>query len=266
MYKHAKCRYYFPNVFSQIKTQTWCFQIYSLWSWNMRWAFTRSSETVKQPVLLYALVWFSHPRGPHTLIWCGKSPFHPRSRCFVSAWVLDLHKNKGWFTVEKVPFLWSIIYPANFGTFNAHLELEPSGISPLLVFFWPSIRRYRIEYLALYAVLATKYLCHTHNWLSYSLPKWRNPYKPFSFLSATIRPRGSLRKKSRASGTGAGGIVRVGKSKLTFHCFFFCACVFEVFLAAWNNIAGCFFEKVRVSQYFCRCNVSQVLCIFHINY
>ena len=157
MDKHAKCIYYFPNVFSQIKTQTWCFQIYSLWSWNMRWAFTRSSETVKQPVLFYALVWFSHARGPHTLIGRGKSPFHPRSRCFVSAWVLDLRKNTGSFTGEKVPFLWSIIYPANFGTFNGHLELVPSGISPLIAFFFlPSMRRYRIEYFALNAVLATK--------------------------------------------------------------------------------------------------------------
>ena len=88
--------------------------MYSLWS--MRWAFTRSSETVKQPVLFYALVWFSLARGPHTLTRRGKSPFHPlRSRCFVSAWVLDLRENTGWFTVEKVPFLWSTIYPANFG-------------------------------------------------------------------------------------------------------------------------------------------------------
>ena len=50
-----------------------------------------------------------------------------------------------------------------------HLELVPSSISPFLVL--PSIRRYRIEYLALYAVLATKYLLHTHNWLSNGLPK-----------------------------------------------------------------------------------------------
>ena len=139
MYKHAKCRYYFPNVFCQIKTQTWCFQIYSLWSWNMRWAFTRTSETLKQPVLFYALVWFSHALGPHTLIGCGKSPFHPRSGCFVSAWVLDLRKNTGWFTGEKGPFLWSTIYPANFDTFNGHLELVPSGnflLVPFLSFFF----------------------------------------------------------------------------------------------------------------------------------
>ena len=136
MDNHAKCIHYFLNVFSQIKTQTWCFQIYSLWSWNMRWAFTRSSETVKQPVLSHALVWFSHARGPQTPIGRGKSPFYPRSRCLVLAWVLDLRKNKGWFTGEKVPFLWSTIYPANFDTFNGHLELVPSGISPLIVFFF----------------------------------------------------------------------------------------------------------------------------------
>ena len=152
MDNHAKCIQYFLNVFSQIKTQTWCFQIYSFWSWNMRWAFTRSSETVKQPVLFYALVWFSHARGPHTPIGRGKSPFHPRSRCLVSAWVLHLRKNTGCFTGEKVPFLWSTIYPANFDTFNGHLELVPCDISP----FWPSMTRYRIEYFALYAVLATK--------------------------------------------------------------------------------------------------------------
>ena len=176
MDKHAKCIYYFLNVFSQIKTQTWCFQIYSLWSWNMRWAFTRSSETVKRAVLFYALVWFSLARVPHTLTGRGKSPFHPlRSRCFVSAWVLDLRKNTGWFTVEKVPFLWSTIYPANFGEKKKirTLTLVPSSISPLLVL--PSIRRYRIECLALYAVLATKYLFHTHNWLSNGLPKWPKP-------------------------------------------------------------------------------------------
>ena len=49
------------------------------------------------------------------------------------------------------------------------LTLVPSSISPLLVL--PSIRRYRIECLALYAVLATKYLFRTHNWLSNGLPK-----------------------------------------------------------------------------------------------
>ena len=119
-------------------------------------AFTRSSETVKQPVLFYALVWFSHARGPHTLIGRGKSPFHPRSRCFVSAWVLDLRKNTGWFTGEKVPFLWSTNYPANFDTFNGHLELVPSGISPFIVFFWPSMRRY-ISYWILCSLRSTSY-------------------------------------------------------------------------------------------------------------
>ena len=122
MGKHAKRIYYFLNLFPQIKTQTWCFRIYSLWSWNMRWAFTRISETVKQPVLFYAVVWFSHARGSHPFIGRGKSPFHPLSRCFVSAWVLDLFKNTSWFTGEKVPFLSLTIYPANLDTFNGHLS------------------------------------------------------------------------------------------------------------------------------------------------
>ena len=149
MDKHAKCIYYFLNFFLQIKTQTWCFQIYSLWSWNMRWAFTRTPETVKQPVLFYALVWFFHARGPHTLIGCGKSPFPPAPDVSFQRGFLIYVKNTGWFTGGKGPFLWSTIYPTNFDTFNGHLELVPSGISSFLVFFWPSMRRYRIEYFAL---------------------------------------------------------------------------------------------------------------------
>ena len=158
MDNHAKCIHYFLNVFSQIKTQTWCFQIYSLWSWNMRWAFTRTSETKTAGPFLCPCIIFARAWGPHTLIGCGKSPFHPRSGCFVSAWVLDLCKNTGWFTGGKGPFLWSTIYPANFDTFNGHLELVPSGnflLVPFLSFFSPSMRRYRIDYFALYAVLAT---------------------------------------------------------------------------------------------------------------
>ena len=130
MDKHAKCIYYFLNVFSQIKTQTWCFQIYSLWSWNMRWAFNRSSETVKQPVH----VWFSHVRGPHTLIRRGKYPFHPRSRCFVSEWVLDLLKKRADLQAKKFYF-YGRQFIQNFDTFNGLLELVPSGIRPFLVFF-----------------------------------------------------------------------------------------------------------------------------------
>ena len=42
------------------------------------------------PCMIFARAW-----GPHTLIGYGKSPFHPRSGCFVSAWVLDLCKNTG---------------------------------------------------------------------------------------------------------------------------------------------------------------------------
>ena len=73
---------------------------------------------------------------------------------------------------SKKFYFWSTIYPANFGKKNnnnnnnkiGHLELVPSSVSPFLVL--PSIRRYRIEYLALYAVLATKYLLHTHTQLA----------------------------------------------------------------------------------------------------
>ena len=123
------------------------------------------------PCNIFARAWTSDAIGR------GKSPFHPRSRCLVSAWVLDLRKNTGWFTGEKVPFLWSTIYPANFDTFNGHLELVPSGISTFIVFFWPSMRRY-ISYRILCSLRSTSYkiiVPHTHNWLSNGLPKWPKP-------------------------------------------------------------------------------------------
>ena len=154
----------------------------------MRRAFTRSSETVKQPVLSYALAWFSRARGPHTLTGRGKSPFHPlRSSSFVSAWVRLIYVKIRPDLQSKKFHSISAISPANFGKkkkkkiyiyiyiYIGHLELVPSSISPFLIFFWPSIRRYRTEYLALYAVLATKYLFHKHNWLSNGLPKWPKP-------------------------------------------------------------------------------------------
>ena len=64
--------------------------------------------------------------------------------------------------LQSKKFHFSTIYPANFGINKkkiGHLELVPPSISPFLVL--PSIRRYRVECLALYAVLATKYLFHT---------------------------------------------------------------------------------------------------------
>ena len=150
----------------------------------MRRAFTRSSETVKQPVLSYALAWFSRARGPQTLTGSGKSPFHPlRSRSFVSAWVRliyvkirpDLQSKKFHFSGLQFLQLTLVKKYIYIYIYIGHLELVPSSISPFLIFFWPSIRRYCTEYLALYAVLATKYLFYTHNWLSNGLPKWPKP-------------------------------------------------------------------------------------------
>ena len=45
--KHAECIYYFQNVFSSIKTQTWCF--YYLWSWN-----------IPYPHMIFTCAWASH--------------------------------------------------------------------------------------------------------------------------------------------------------------------------------------------------------------
>ena len=81
-------------------------------------------------------------------------------------------------------------------------------------------------------------------------PKDQNPEKlcSFNFLSATIRPRGSLREKPRASGPGNGGTVRVGKLKLTFHCFSLFVCVISGSAKQYRRL---FVEKVRVARFFC---------------
>ena len=159
--------------------------------------FTRDALKLEYAMNVYQKFRDSKTGGPfYTLVWLSREAdegltrsqgvknllFPLCSRCFVSAWVLDLRKNAGWFTVEKVPFFWSTSYPAKFGAFNGDLELVPSSIGPFLVFFWPSIRRYRIEYLAIYAALATKYFfhththSHTHTWLSkWFTQRWPKP-------------------------------------------------------------------------------------------
>ena len=65
-------------------------------------------------------------------------------------------------------------------------------------------------------------------------------------------------------GYSEGGQIKTNFSLFSFVCM--CVCVCEVFLATWNNIAGCCccFFKVWVSWFFCWCSVSQVLYIFYI--
>ena len=80
-----------------------------------------------------------------------------------------------------------------------HLELVPSSISASLIL--PSIRQYRIEYLALYAVLATKYLFHTHKWFI-QMTKTLKTFFFFIFYHPSPRqPAG----KVQSFGPGPGG-------------------------------------------------------------
>ena len=209
----------------------------------MRWAFTRSSKTVKQPVLFHALVWFSRARGPHTLIGRGKSPFHPRSRCFVSAWVLDLRTNTDWFRVINVPFLWSTIYPANFDTFNGHLELVLSaGISTFLVFFLPS-------YWILCTIRSTSYkkiVPHTQlamKWFTQMTKTLKTLFCFISYHPSPMQPAGKVQSFGlEGCRYSKGGQIKTNFSLFSFVCV--CVCVWEVFLAAWNNIATFFFVCV----------------------
>ena len=249
----------------------------------MRRAFTESSETVKQPVLCYAFVWFSRARTPHTLTGRGKSPFHPlRSRCFVRGVSIyikiraDLQSKKFHFSglqFIQLPLVRKKKQQQNIG----HPELVPSSISPSLVFFAPSIRRCRIEYLALYAVLALENNCSTDT-ISYQMvyPNDQNPKNRVLFYLLPYVPKRTRGKSPelRAGAPGAEGIVRMGRLKLTtnFSRFFsvcvrvcVCVCVSEVFVAAWNNSASCFWKSVGIPV-FCWCNVSHVLFIFYIKY
>ena len=48
------------------------------------------------PCVIFAHAWASHAHTER-----GKSPFHSRSRCFVSAWVLDLVKKRADLQAKK---------------------------------------------------------------------------------------------------------------------------------------------------------------------
>ena len=136
------------------------------------WASTRSSKTVKQPVLflcpcmILARAWASHAHRAWQISFSPSLPDVSFQRGFL------IYLKKGWFTGEKVPFLWSTIYPANFDTFYGLLELVPSGSVPFLSFFdlrWDGI------VLNICSLRSTSYkiiVPHTHNWLSNGLPKW----------------------------------------------------------------------------------------------
>ena len=162
----------------------------------MGWAFTRSSETVKQPVLFYVLVWFSHVREPHTFIGRGKSPFHPRSRCFVSAWVLDLCKNTGWLQAKKFHFSrWQFIQLTLIPLTDTWVStLWHQSFSCLFLTFDETI-----SYWILCSLRSANYkIIVPHTQLAI---KWftqmTKTLKTLFFFTPTIRPRGSLREKSR---------------------------------------------------------------------
>ena len=263
MDKHAKCIYYFLNLFPQIKTQTWCFRIYSLWSWNMRWAFTRISETVKEPVLFYALVWFSHARGPHTFIGRGKSPFHPRSRCFVSAWVLDLCKNTGWLQAKKFHFsrwqfiqltlipltdtwvstLWHQSFSCLFFTFDETIS------------YWIlcSLRSASYKIIVPPAQLAIKWFTQMT----------KTPKTFFFFICYHPSPRQPA-GKVQSFGLEGWGYSEGGQIKTNFSLFsFLYMCVYAK--SFWPRETITPVVCLSVFFFFCWCNVSQVLYIIYIN-
>ena len=156
-----------------------------LWSWNMRWAFTRSSEAIKQPVLFHAV---TRSRGVANLLFT-LAPDVSFQRALLIHVKLRAY-------LQSSPFLRSTIYPANFGTFNWHLELVPSGISPFLVFFWPSIRRY---------------LSGTHNWLIYRFSQgWKRSLRFYTYhesnqievITWTLSQKTEILTSLRAFGIG----------------------------------------------------------------
>ena len=85
--------------------------------------------------MIFTRAWASHAHREWQISFSPSAL--QKFRFSVSA--LDLRKNTAWFTVEKVPFLWPAISPANFGKniyiYIGHLELVPSSIRPFLIFF-----------------------------------------------------------------------------------------------------------------------------------
>ena len=63
------------------------------------------------PRMIFARAWASHAHREWQISFSPSAL--QKFRFSVSA--LDLRKNTAWFTVEKVPFLWPAISPANFG-------------------------------------------------------------------------------------------------------------------------------------------------------
>ena len=176
------------------------------------------------PFLCPRMIWFSRARVPHTLTGRGKSPFHPlRSRCFVSAWVLDLRKITGWLTVEKVPFLWSTIYPANFGKKKSnnnnkkigHLELVPFSISPFLVVTFDKT----ISYWILGSLRSTSYkilVTYTHT-IGYQMvyPNDQNPKNLVLFYLLPSVPEAACGKSPELC------VKQYHRLLLLFVCLFF---------------------------------------------
>ena len=105
------------------------------------------------------------------------------------------------------------------------LELVPSSISPFLIFLWPLIRRYRTEYLALYAVLATKYLFHTQlaiKWLTQMTKTLKTLFFFIFYHPSPRQPAGKV--QSFGPGPGGWGYSEGGQIKTNFSLFF-CVCL-----------------------------------------
>ena len=204
----------------------------------MRWAFTRSSETVKQPVLCYAFVWFSRACTPHTLTGRGKSPFHPlRSRCFVRGVLIyikiraDLQSKKFHFSGLQFIQL-PLVRRKKITKYRTPRvsTLKHQSLSCLFCTFDKTM-----SYWILGPLRSTSYkiiVPHTQLAIRWFAQMTKTLKTEFFFIFLPYvpkRPRGKS-PELRAGAPGAEGIVRTGRLKLTtnFSMFFLvcvCACV-----------------------------------------
>ena len=222
--------------------------------------------------MIFARVYASHAHRAWQI------SFSPSALQVFRSWGLDLHKNTGWFTVEKVSFLWSTVYPATFGKKKKITKYRTPRVSTLkhqsLSCLFCTFDK-TMSYWILGPLRSTSYkiiVPHTQLAIRWFTQMTKTLKTVFFFIFLPYvpkRPRGKS-PELRAGAPGAEGIVRTGRLKLTtnFSMFFLvcvCVCVSEVFVAAWNNSASCFWKSMGIPD-FCWCNVSHVLFIFYIKY
>ena len=155
--------------------------------------------------MIFARVYASHAHRAWQI------SFSPSALQVFRSWGLDLHKNTGWFTVEKVSFLWSTVYPATFGKKKKITKYRTPRVSTLkhqsLSCLFCTFDK-TMSYWILGPLRSTSYkiiVPHTQLAIRWFTQMTKTLKTVFFFYLLTIRPQETPWQKSRASGWGPGG-------------------------------------------------------------